>query len=147
MLAFAAGVMLAATVFSLLLPGLALAEPLFGSPRAGALAVVAAMFAGGLAMSAVHRLLPHEHFLKGHDGPARERLARVWRLLLPIAVRNCPAGLSRRVGAPSGAAAIGPGVTLGIGLQNLPEGLAVAMSLVGLGSARAQAFGVAALTG
>lgn len=147
MLAFAAGVMLAATVFSLLLPGLALAEPRFGGPRAGALAVVAAMFAGGLAMSAIHRLLPHEHFLKGHEGPARERLARVWLLVLAISVHNFPEGLSMGVGAASGDATIGLGVTLGIGLQNLPEGFAVAMSLVGLGYSRAQALGVAALTG
>ena len=42
-----------------------------------ALAVVAAMFAGGLGMSAVHRLLPHEHFLKGHEGPARDLSAAI----------------------------------------------------------------------
>jgi ZIP family zinc transporter len=147
MLAFAAGVMLAATVFSLLLPGFALAEPLLGGPKAGALAVVAAMATGGLAMAAIHRLLPHEHFQKGHEGPGRQRVARVWLFVLAIAVHNFPEGLSMGVGAASGDAAIGLGVTLGIGLQNLPEGLAVAMSLAGLGYSRMQALGVAALTG
>lgn len=147
LLAFAAGVMLAATVFSLLLPGFALAEPLLGGPRTGALAVIAAMFAGGLAMAAIHRLLPHEHFQKGPEGPGRQRLARVWLFVLAIAVHNFPEGLSMGVGAASGDAAIGLGVTLGIGLQNLPEGLAVAMSLAALGYSRLQALGVAALTG
>lgn len=148
MLAFAAGVMLAATVFSLLLPGLELAQPMFGGPKPGAAAVVAAMMAGGLAMFAIHRFLPHEHFEKGHEGPGRQsRLARVWLFVFAIAVHNFPEGLSMGVGAASGDERIGLGVTLGIGLQNLPEGLAVAMSLAALGYSRAQALGVAALTG
>lgn len=148
MLSFAAGVMLAATVFSLLLPGLELAEPLFGGPRAGALAVVAAMMAGGLSMLLIHRVLPHEHFEKGHEGPGKaSRIARVWLFVFAIAVHNFPEGLSMGVGAASGDERIGLGVTLGIGLQNLPEGLAVAMALIGLGYTRLQAFGVAALTG
>ncbi|RPH62481.1 MAG: ZIP family metal transporter, partial [Burkholderiales bacterium] len=147
MLAFAAGVMLAATVFSLLLPGFELAQTTFGGPRVGALGVVLAMMTGGIAMALVHRLLPHEHFQKGHEGPERARLARVWLFVLAIAVHNFPEGLSMGVGAASGDARIGMGVTLGIGLQNLPEGLAVAMSLAALGYSRLQALGVAALTG
>lgn len=148
MLSFAAGVMLAATVFSLLLPGLELAEPLFGGARSGALAVVVAMMMGGLSMFVLHRLLPHEHFEKGHEGPEHaSRLARVWLFVLAIALHNFPEGLSMGVGAASGDEQVGLGVTLGIGLQNIPEGLAVAMSLVGLGYTRLQGFGVAALTG
>lgn len=147
MLAFAAGVMLAATVFSLLLPGFALAQPMFGGRKAAALAVVAALIAGGLMMAAIHRFVPHEHFQKGPEGPGPERIARVWLFVFAITVHNFPEGLSMGVGAASGDTAIGIGVTLGIGLQNLPEGLAVAMSLAGLGYSRARAVGVAALTG
>ena len=147
MLAFAAGVMLAATIFSLLLPGLALAEPMLGGRKAGALGVIVAMAAGGLAMAAIHRLLPHEHFAKGPEGPEHSRIGRVWLFVAAIAVHNFPEGLSMGVGAASGDASIGLGVTLGIGLQNLPEGLAVAMSLAGLGYRRLHALGVAALTG
>lgn len=147
MLAFAAGVMLAASVFSLLLPGFALAEPMLGGPKAGALGVIAAMAAGGLLMAGIHRFVPHEHFEKGLEGPGHPRLARVWLLVAAIAVHNFPEGLSMGVGAASGDAKVGLGVTLGIGLQNLPEGLAVAMSLAGLGYKRLHALGVAALTG
>ncbi len=147
MLAFAAGVMLAATVFSLLLPGFELARAEMATPVRAALAVVSAMAVGGLLMSVAHRLLPHEHFEKGPEGPGRERVRRVWLFVLAIAVHNFPEGLSMGVGAASGDAAIGLGVTLGIGLQNLPEGLAVAMSLAGLGYTRLQSLGVAALTG
>lgn len=147
MLAFAAGVMLAATVFSLLLPGLAYAESMLGGRRAAAAAVVFALLLGGGSMGLVNRLLPHEHFLKGTEGPSGSRVARVWLFVFAIAVHNFPEGLSIGVGAASGDAHIGFGVTLGIGLQNIPEGLAVAMSLAALGYTRLQALGVAALTG
>ncbi|MGD9945468.1 MAG: ZIP family metal transporter [Burkholderiaceae bacterium] len=147
MLAFAAGVMLAATVFSLLLPGYEQAEAVFGGSRGAALGVIAAMMIGGLFMAAIHRFLPHEHFQKGPEGVGRDRIARVWLFVLAIAVHNLPEGLSIGVGAASGDARIGLGVTLGIGLQNMPEGLAVAMALAGLGYSRLEALGIAALTG
>lgn len=140
MLAFAAGVMLAATVFSLLLPGFALAQPMFGGRKAAALAVVAALIAGGLMMAAIHRFVPHEHFQKGPEGPGPERIARVWLFVFAITVHNFPEGLSMGVGAASGDAAIGLGVTLGIGLQNLPEGLAVAAGMMAVGYTRGTAF-------
>jgi ZIP family zinc transporter len=147
MLSFAAGVMLAATVFSLLLPGLTLAESMFGDRGVAALSVVAAMLLGGFSMGLVNRILPHEHFLKGPEGPSGERIARVWLFVLAITVHNFPEGLSIGVGSASGDARIGLGVTIGIGLQNLPEGLAVAMALAALGHSRSYALRIAALTG
>jgi ZIP family zinc transporter len=147
MLSFAAGVMLAATVFSLLLPGLMLAEAMFQDRVGAALAVVAALLFGGTSMGLVNRVLPHEHFLKGPEGPSGERIARVWLFVLAITVHNFPEGLSIGVGSASGDARIGLGVTIGIGLQNLPEGLAVAMALAALGYSRLYALGIAALTG
>lgn len=147
MLSFAAGVMLAATVFSLLLPGLELAEAMLEHRLGAALAVVVALLAGGMSMGFVNRVLPHEHFLKGHEGPSGERLSRVWLFVLAIALHNFPEGLSIGVGSASGEARIGLGVTIGIGLQNLPEGLAVAMALAALGYSRLYAFGIAMLTG
>jgi len=147
MLAFAAGVMLAATVFSLLLPALASSADQYGSRLAGVLATNAAMAVGGLVLWLVHRHVPHEHFTKGYEGPARERVARVWLFVLAISVHNFPEGLAVGVGAASGDAAVGLGVSLGIALQNVPEGLAVAMALRGQGYTRRRAFLVAALTG
>lgn len=147
MLSFAAGVMLAATVFSLLLPGLLHAEAMFERRDVAAMAVVTALLFGGLSMGLVNRVLPHEHFLKGHEGPSGERIARVWLFVLAITLHNFPEGLSIGVGSASGDARIGLGVTIGIGLQNLPEGLAVAMALAGLGYSRSYALLIAALTG
>lgn len=147
MLSFAAGIMLAATVFSLLLPGFQLAESMFTHRIGAALAVVAALLTGGLLMALVNRVLPHEHFFKGPEGPSSDRIARVWLFVLAIAIHNFPEGLSIGVGAASGDARIGLSVTIAIGLQNLPEGLVVAMALVALGYSRIYALGVAALTG
>jgi ZIP family zinc transporter len=159
MLAFAAGVMLAATVFSLLLPGIEAAKPLLGGEARAVLGMIAALGLGGLALWAVHRAVPHEHFTKGaeggmkggadggHDGPARQRHARVWFFVLAITLHNFPEGLAIGFGAASGDLKVGAGVTLGIGLQNIPEGLAVALSLLALGYTRSQAFLVGLASG
>src|SRR5687767_8916399 len=68
LLSFAAGIMLAATMFSLLLPGYEAARSAGSSASAAALAVLAAMAAGGLALWFAHRYAPHEHFAKGSEG-------------------------------------------------------------------------------
>lgn len=148
MLAFAAGVMLAATFFSLLLPALDQAEAGLGSRSHAAFAVIAALLTGAVIMHLAHRYAPHEHFgEKGREGIDAGRLARVWLFVIAIALHNFPEGLAVGIGAASGDLGSGLGVTLGIGLQNLPEGLAVAVALRGQGYDRSHAFLIAALTG
>lgn len=147
MLAFAAGVMLAATVFSLLLPGLEAAAPIVGAGFPAAVSMVIALGLGGATLWAIHRFVPHEHFTKGAEGPRAAEIARIWLFVLAITVHNFPEGLSIGFGAASGDAQVGIGVTLGLGLQNIPEGLAVAVSLLGLGYTRTMAFAVGALSG
>ena len=148
MLAFAAGVMLAATFFSLLVPALEHAA-LGGMARSpAAIGVIVALLLGAVTMHVAHRFAPHEHFgPKGRENADTSRLARVWLFVIAIALHNFPEGLAVGVGAASGDIASGLGVTLGIGLQNLPEGLAVAIALRGQGYDRRHAFAVAALTG
>ncbi|MCU0805059.1 MAG: ZIP family metal transporter [Burkholderiales bacterium] len=146
MLAFAAGVMLAASTFSLLLPALdrTIAMPL-GKPQA-ALAVLAALAAGAGVMWAIQAFAPHQHFVKGREG-GRAEVERIWLFVIAVAIHNLPEGLAIGVGTASGDLRIGLGATLGIGLQNLPEGLAVAFALVAEGYSRRAALGAAALTG
>jgi ZIP family zinc transporter len=146
LLSFAAGIMLAATMFSLLLPGLDAASAGFGA-RTGALLVIASLALGGVTLSLAHRYAPHEHFCKGCEGGQTRRFARIWLFVIAITIHNFPEGLAVGVGAASGDLATGLGVTLGIGLQNMPEGLAVAAGLMALGYGRATSFGAAVVSG
>jgi ZIP family zinc transporter len=155
MLGFAAGVMLAASAFSLLVPSfdhLNTPEWLASAPAwavggAGVVTVVGVGFLlGGFFVHIADKYLPHEHFAKGHEGPS-SRLARVWLLVIAITIHNFPEGLA--VGVSFGVSDITTGfsVALAIALQNIPEGLAVAAPLVREGYSRKYAGLLALATG
>jgi hypothetical protein len=73
-------------------------------------------------MHLAHQYAPHEHFgPKGRENADASRLRRVWLFVIAIALHNFPEGLAVGVAAGSGDLADGLGVTLGIGLQNMPE--------------------------
>jgi ZIP family zinc transporter len=137
MLGFAAGVMLAASVFSLLIPAI---------DDGGVWVAIGGLLLGALVLHLIDRFVPHEHFIRGHEGPS-SRLRKIWLFVLAITIHNFPEGLAVGVGFGSGA--IGPAIALamGIGLQNMPEGLAVALPLAGEGYSRSRALLYATLTG
>jgi zinc transporter, ZIP family len=147
MLGFGAGVMLAATSFSLILPGIEAAEVLTGSRTHAALTIAGGLGLGALFLFASHRFIPHEHFQKGPEGIAAARLKQVWLFIGAITLHNFPEGLAVGVGFGAGDVASGAALALGIGLQNMPEGLVVALALLATGYSRARAFGVALLSG
>jgi ZIP family zinc transporter len=142
---FSAGVMLAASFFSLLAPGLERSAAWGRWPSITAASLSVLLGAGVIA--AFNRLTPHEHFIKGPEGPGRDRLARIWLFVFAITLHNFPEGLAIGVTVSSGDAALGLPLTTGIALQNIPEGLVVAVSLVKVGYARSRALFVAFLTG
>lgn len=147
LLSTAAGIMLAASFFSLLAPGIeaALAG---GAGRAGASALVAAgVLAGAGALAAVHRLVPHEHFGLGREGPEAVHVRRIWLFVLAIALHNVPEGMAVGVGFGAGDVTSGVPLAVGIGLQNVPEGLAVAAGLAAIGYAPTRAFALSLGTG
>lgn len=146
MLALAAGVMLGATVFSLIVPAIEIVAERSGSEARGALVASAGIVLGALAIWLIHGLVPHEHFVKGVEGRSAGELRRIWLFVLAITLHNVPEGLSVGV-AFGGDFAAGVTVAFGIGLQNMPEGLAVAASLMGGGFSRGRAFWIALLTG
>ncbi|MBC7216833.1 MAG: ZIP family metal transporter [Candidatus Caldatribacterium sp.] len=137
LLGFAAGVMLAATAFSLLVPAI---------EKGGPGIAILGILAGALLLDLLDRAIPHEHFEKGREGPA-SKLRKIWLFVLAITLHNFPEGLA--VGVSFGSQNIADGITvaLAIGLQNIPEGLAVAVSLLGVGYSRKRAFLYALLTG
>lgn len=129
MLGFAAGMMLAASSFSLILPGLAAGREIFGDGPAAALTVVVGLGLGALLMLGLDRFTPHEHESTGPCGPDCERLNRVWLFVLAIALHNIPEGMAIGVSFANGDMSVGVPLTTAISIQDIPEGLAVALAL------------------
>ncbi len=145
-LGFAAGVMIAASFWSLLAPGLEMAENLGHTPW---LTAVIGFMSGGIFMRLIDKVLPHLH--PGLDINKSEGIKTSWHrstlLVLAITLHNLPEGLA--VGVAFGAVAAGlPSATIGaaialaigIGIQNFPEGAAVSMPLRREGISRIKCF-------
>lgn len=146
MLGFAAGVMIAASFWSLLNPAIAMAESNGMIPWIPA---VVGFLGGGAFLLLVDKLLPHLH--QGLDVSEAEGIKTSWQrsvlLVLAITLHNIPEGLA--VGVAFGAVAAGlPEATLGaaialglgIGIQNFPEGAAVSIPLRREGMSRTKSF-------
>lgn len=140
-LGFAAGVMLAASFFSLILPGLEAAAKNGGSPATSAAIIGCAILLGATTLQLINRYAPHEHFIIGPQaGAATSRLQRIWLFVIAITLHNFPEGLAVGVSFGGGNITNGTATALGIGLQNIPEGLAVAVALASVGYGRVFAF-------
>ncbi len=146
-LGFAAGVMLSASFFSLIIPALDAAEIQYGDGAIPALLVSVAILMGMGVVALLNEMLPHEHFSTGREGPAAESLRRIWLFIIAITIHNLPEGLAVGVGFGAGGLEGGFPIALGIGLQNAPEGLAVAVALLGEGYSAKKSFTIAMLTG
>ncbi len=146
MLGFAAGVMIAASCWSLLIPSIALSEELGLTPW---MPPVIGFLLGGVFLFIIDKILPHLHM--GLDTSQSEGIKTSWQrsvlLVLAITLHNIPEGLA--VGVGFGAVAAGlPAASLtgaialaiGIGLQNFPEGMAVSIPLRGEGLSRRKSF-------
>ncbi len=147
LLGFAAGVMLAASFFSLISPALDAAAGRGYGRMCAAMLVVAAILLGALCLWLLNRVLPHEHFVTGRAGMGGEKVRRIWLFVLAITLHNFPEGLAVGVGFGGGEVGAGVALAIAIGLQNIPEGMAVAVALHGLGHPPRHAAMVALLTG
>ena len=146
LLSLAAGIMLAACFFSLLLPALGHAEALIASKFLGVMVVIFGLLSGAAALHLMHRFAPHEHFIAGREGPERANLSRIWLFVIAITIHNFPEGMSVGVGF-AGGIDNGTALALGIGIQNVPEGLAVSVALLTVGYSRVRAFWIGLLSG
>jgi ZIP family zinc transporter len=129
MLGMAAGMMLAAAAFSLLLPGLESGAEILGNKGLGAAVVVFGMALGVLLMLGLDEFTPHEHEKTGPCGPGYERCGRVWLFVFAIALHNLPEGMAIGVSFSQGDLSVALPLTSAIALQDIPEGLAVALAM------------------
>lgn len=147
MLGFGAGVMLAASSFSLIIPALNSAREQGAGPWGAGGIVAAGILVGAVVLLLIDRVLPHEHFVKGVEGGKARKLKRVWLFVIAICLHNFPEGLAIGVGF-AGEDMIGArALAVGISIQDVPEGLVVALALSGVGYSRRTAVGVAMLSG
>jgi ZIP family zinc transporter len=137
MLGFAAGIMITAASFELLVPSL----------RLGGISITGLGFLAGVAfLDLVNLIIPHFDSIRGAEG-ASSRLRRVWLVILAMVIHNIPEGLA--VGVSFGQESPSAGVVLAvaIGLHNVPEGLAMALAVLREGYGRWRAVGSALLSG
>jgi len=147
MLGFGAGVMAAAASFSLILPGVDAGTEILGSKPAGAAIVAAGLVLGALFLLLADKAVPHEHLSAGRHGPDWMHLRRVWLMVFAIALHNFPEGMAIGVGFSGGDTSVGVPLAAAIAIQDIPEGLVVAVALRTVAYAPWQAALAGALTG
>ena len=146
LLGFASGVMVAASVWSLIIPAIEMGE--------GAAAVVPpviGLLAGFAFLLLIDYVTPHLHATGEAEGP-QSRLSRTTKLALAVTIHNFPEGMAVGVAIAgaltadfnmAGALAL----SLGIAIQNVPEGAIISMPLRAEGNSRRRAFGIGTLSG
>ena len=148
LLGFASGVMVAASVWSLIIPSIEM-----GSGAAAVIPPAVGLLAGFAFLLLIDYVTPHIHASGEAEGP-RSRLSRTTKLALAVTIHNFPEGMAVGV-AIAGALNGGAGMTaagalalsLGIAIQNVPEGAIISMPLRAAGNSRWKSFWVGALSG
>lgn len=143
LLGFTAGIMLAATVFSLLVPAL---------DRGPLVEVVVGFTIGGLVLGVLDSAVPHLHARFRERGQprateVREAEQRGFLLLSALTIHNVPEGMAVGVAFAAGGTELGIPIALAIGIQNIPEGFAAGAPLLDAGIRRRRAALVAGMTG
>ncbi len=136
MFGFGAGVMLAACAFSLVVPGIAAARDLGAGPWGAGLTVGGAILLGAAALLWLEHAIPHEHFIKGREGRDGRMLKRTWLFVFAVMLHNLPEGLAIGVGFGGTDPLRAGALATGIAIQDVPEGLVVAVALLAAGYSR-----------
>ena len=146
LLGFASGVMVAASVWSLIIPAIDM-----GSGASAVTLPTIGLLAGFAFLLLIDYITPHIHLAGGPEGP-RSRLSRTAKLALAVTIHNFPEGMAVGVAIAgaltadfnmAGALAL----AIGIAIQNVPEGAIISMPLRAAGNSRLKAFGIGALSG
>lgn len=151
LLGFAAGVMVAASVWSLLIPGMEMCEEM------GKWQVVPAaigLILGFAFIYAIDMITPHLHANASSSEGLRSNISRTGKLALAVTIHNLPEGMAVGVvvataleGGANLTLAAATAVAIGMSIQNLPEGAIVAMPMRTAGNSRAKSFIIGSLSG
>lgn len=150
-LGFAAGVMIAASVWSLLIPAMEMARE---QGQNEALPLMGGFVLGGLFLMVLDKILPHLHIGSSEAEGIHTKLGRNAMVVIAVTLHNIPegmaVGLAFAVAAQnteSGALAGAVALAIGMGLQNFPEGAAISLPLKAEGTSNGKAFACGALSG
>lgn len=141
---FAGGVMVAASIWSLIIPAMEQSEPM---GQLSFLPAVVGFWLGILFLLLLDNIVPHLHRNAGQAEGPKSRLARTTMMVLAVTLHNLPEGMAVGVvyaGYRSGSALITAGgalaLSLGIAIQNFPEGAIISMPLHAEGKSKTKAF-------
>ncbi|MDR1096835.1 MAG: ZIP family metal transporter [Tannerella sp.] len=145
LIGFASGIMIAASVWSLLIPSIEMAE---GRGTQAAWFPAATGFLAGMAFLLVlDSFIPHLHLHSNEPEGVRAKLKKTTMLIFTVTLHNIPEGMAVGVvlagmieGVPNITVAGAMALSLGIAIQNFPEGAIISMPLKGIGQSRAKAF-------
>lgn len=144
-LSFAAGVMLCAAVYGLVLPSL---------DYGGSISVfvtIGGIFCGAFMLNVLDKLIPHLHRLSGVEfeghSEKNEKLGKILLFVMAIAIHNLPEGIAAGVGFGTGNTSEALTIAGGIALQNIPEGMVIIAPMLAVGISKKRTIFIAALTG
>ena len=148
---FAAGVMVAASIWSLLIPAMEQSE---GKGRFAFLPAAVGFWAGILFLLLLDHIIPHLHMNTEESEGPKSKLAKTTMMVLAVTLHNIPEGMAVGVvyaGLVSGSANITTGgalaLALGIAIQNFPEGAIISMPLFAEGKSKPKSFWLGLLSG
>ena len=150
LLGLAGGIMVAASVWSLIIPSIDMSEASFGKFAWFPAAI--SIILGGLILALLDHIVPHMHNGTHQEEGPRSHFSKSMKLFFAVTLHNIPEGLA--VGFAFGAAYVAGdaaayisalGLAIGIGIQNFPEGAAISISMVHDGISKKKAFGFGAL--
>lgn len=147
LLGLSGGIMLAASIWSLLIPSVEISNSL---KLPGWVIGGASFILGGLMIKAIDSLLPHVHIGSDNIEGVPSKFRRVTLLYLAMTLHHVPEGFA--VGVALGAMGLMPDysgipVAIGIGIQNIPEGLALAVAMLAYGISKIKSFTYSVLSG
>ena len=151
LLGFASGVMIAASIWSLLISSMEMAEE---QGKIAWLPALIGFFAGVLFLLAIDSIVPHLHLNADKPEGVKSRFSKISMMLFAVTIHNIPEGMAVGV-AYAGAASGNSGMTIagafalsiGIAIQNFPEGAIISLPLKGEGISKGKAFLLGILSG